>query len=170
MTATATPQSASFHPLDQLSAAEITAVATAVKKSLLANDSSNGGAANGKPRFNVITLAEPPKADLLKFQEQNGDAAALPRRAQVIFMTPESGAGYEAIVELPTPSSEGQTAGEITGEVLSCDALGDSFQPLLSPDDCELAEEIVKLDAGVARLLEERYSITDIGEPYRKVN
>lgn len=73
-------------------------------------------------------------------------------------MIPQSTAAYEAACEI----TEQNEKLEVT--VVSCEPLGEGFQPLLSPDDCDLAERIVKLDAGVAKLLEERYNITDIGE------
>ncbi|CAN0232551.1 unnamed protein product, partial [Ectocarpus sp. 4 AP-2014] len=137
------------HPLDQLSAAEITAVATAIKESEY-DGKPEGPAA---PRFNAITLAEPAKADLLEA------SLVCPRKAQVIFMVSESTAAYEALVEITLATGSDPPV----AAVISCNPLGQGFQPLLSPDDCDLAEKIVKLDAGVAKLLEERYGITDIG-------
>lgn len=80
---------------------------------------------------------------------------------KVIFMISESTAAYEAICEITPPTGDEELP---TAVVVSCEPLGEGFQPLLSPDDCELAEQIVKLDAGVAKLLEERYGVTDIGE------
>lgn len=76
-------------------------------------------------------------------------------------MISESTAAYEAICEITPPAGDEE---QPTALVVSCKPLGEGFQPLLSPDDCDLAEQIVKLDAGVAKLLEERYGITDIGE------
>lgn len=177
------------------------------------------------PRFNVITLAEPAKVDLVAFlSEEKSGAASLPRLSEVNF-------GYkrrqqqrlcfcDAIMHLehpeqPTTYSSTDPAASrrcfcplrstfklplihfvhlgvqghlhdlrvncglrssveitpATGDaelptavVVSCKPLGEGCQPLLSPDDCDLAEQIVKLDAGVAKLLEKRYGITDIGE------
>ncbi|CBN75262.1 amine oxidase [Ectocarpus siliculosus] len=137
------------HPLDQLSAAEITAVATAIKES----DYDGKPEGPAAPRFNAITLAEPAKADLLEA------SLVCPRKAQVIFMCSESTAAYEALVEIMSAAGSDPPV----AAVVSCKPLGQGFQPLLSPDDCDLAEKIVKLDAGVAKLLEERYGITDIG-------
>lgn len=79
-------------------------------------------------------------------------------------MISESTAAYEAICEITPPKGDEELP---TAVVVSWKPLGEGFQPLLSPDDCDLAEQIVKLDAGVAKLLEERYGITDIGEVER---
>ena len=35
-------------------------------------------------------------------------------------------------------------------------------QPLLTPEDCVLAEDIAKADAGVAAMVKEAYGITDL--------
>lgn len=80
---------------------------------------------------------------------------------KVIFMISESTAAYEAICEITPATTDKELP---TAAVVSCKPLGEGFQPLLSPDDCDLAERIVKLDAGVAKLLEERYGITEIGK------
>lgn len=47
-------------------------------------------------------------------------------------------------------------------EVTRCDKLGTGVQPLISPDECFLAEAIVKADPEVAKLLSERYGIEDL--------
>lgn len=67
------------HPLDQLTSAEISAVAAAIK------DSDYGGkpADASAPRFNVITLAEPAKVDLVAFLSEEESATSLPRLSQV---------------------------------------------------------------------------------------
>ena len=75
-------------------------------------------------------------------------------------MVSESTAAYEALMEITTAAGSDPPV----ASVVSCEQLGQGFQPLLSPDDCDLAEKIVKLDAGVANLLEERYGVTDLGE------
>ncbi|CAM9549635.1 unnamed protein product, partial [Hapterophycus canaliculatus] len=140
------------HPLDQLSGSEISAVRAAITQ----GDYAGKPEAVAAPRFNVITLAEPAKVDLVAFQA--GELASLPRMSQVIFMVSETTAAYEALVEIKKVDNGDGPAAIVT----SCAPLGDGFQPLLSPDDCDLAESIVKLDAGVAKLLEERYGIMDI--------
>lgn len=68
------------HPLDQLASAEISAVAAAITESDYAG--KPGGAST--PRFNVITLAEPAKADLVAFLSEEESATSIPRMAQVM--------------------------------------------------------------------------------------
>ena len=154
------------HPLDQLGVEEVKAVAAAVNEFLLWTDYDGKihPPDDGKnhpppcPRFSVITLKEPPKAELLA--RANGFPA--PRRqAHVIFMVPGSGLTYEAtVVIVPAPGG----ASGLVGDVVNCTPLALGTQPLLSPEDFNLAENIVKEDAAVAKLLKERYHITDIGE------
>ncbi|CAM9530669.1 unnamed protein product [Ascophyllum nodosum] len=76
-------------------------------------------------------------------------------------MVPGSGLTYEAtVVIVPAPGG----ASGLVGDVVNCTPLALGTQPLLSPEDFNLAENIVKEDAAVAKLLKERYHITDIGE------
>eukprot|EP00752_Nemacystus_decipiens_P016054 g14351.t2 len=147
------------HPLNQLTSGEISAVAAAIKDSDYDGKPPDASA----PRFNAITLAEPVKLDLVAFLSDEQRATPLPRLSQVIFMISESTAAYEAICEITPPVGDDDEGLLPTAVVVSCKPLGEGFQPLLSPDDCDLAEQIVKLDAGVAKLLDERYGITDIG-------
>ncbi|CAN0406714.1 unnamed protein product, partial [Ectocarpus sp. 12 AP-2014] len=77
------------------------------------------------PRFNAITLAEPAKADLLEA------SLVCPRKAQVIFMVPESTAAYEALVKIASATGSDPPVASL----ISCNPLGQGFQPLLSPDD-----------------------------------
>lgn len=158
------------HPLDQLNAYEIKAAAATVRShaaEISENTETDGAQLSRSVRFNTITLAEPPKAELLAFQTNGkegggvqSDAIAPPmRRAYVIFMVPSSGAAYEAHVALTVDGE-----GEVQGRVMTCDMLPAGAQPLISPDDCDLAERIVKADAGIATLLKERYGITDLGK------
>ena len=63
---------------------------------------------------------------------------------------PADGSAYEIEVLLPD------------GEVTSCEKLPSGTQPLISPDECDMAEDIVKADSEVAALLKERYGIEDL--------
>lgn len=144
------------HPLDQLNASEIRAVAGAVNEYLMRTNYVGKTNPPSAPRFNVITLAEPAKADLLAMAAECTPAP--PRQAGVIFITPTSCTSHEALVDISIQEGVGLTA-----DVVTCLPLAAGVQPLLSPDDCDLAESIVKLDAGVARLLKERYGIVDMG-------
>lgn len=161
----------SAHPLDPLTAAEIKVAGAAVQSRL---------EPTYKARFSIITLLEPPKSELLLFNSQqtsvNGGTAneteTMPssppsRRAQVIFTIPASGVVCEAVVELAAASGGDEDSGEgsmVKGKIISLEELQIGVQPLISPDDCDLAEQIVKADAGVRGLLEQRYGIRDLGE------
>lgn len=69
-------------------------------------------------------------------------------------------------MELAAASGGGEDGedGMVEGKVVSWEELQVGVQPLISPDDCDLAEKIVKADAGMAKLLEQRYGITDLSK------
>ena len=75
------------HPLDPLTAAEIRRTTAA-----LARDAGVGPSF----RFASLTLAEPPKADLLAW----APGAALPRRAAAVVWNRADNRAYEAVVDL----------------------------------------------------------------------
>ena len=147
------------HPLDQLSTTEIKATATAINEFLLWTDYDGKVHPPSNPRFSSITLKEPPKAELLAMLS---GSPVPPRQAQVIFMIPASGRAYEATVNI-VPAPRG--ASGLVGDVVDCILLELGTQPcLLSPDECALAESIVKEDPNLAKLLKEKYGITDTGK------
>ncbi|KAF8068451.1 maoI [Scenedesmus sp. PABB004] len=125
------------HPLDPLSADEVRAAAGACR----ALARAEGWCAGGEElRFNVITLKEPPKRDLLAFEA--GSSPEPPqRRACAILQTPPSSAVFEVDLDL-RPDGTAAPAGWRGVE---------GVQPLASPDDCLLAEEIAKADAQARR-------------------
>ena len=129
------------HPLDPLSVAEVTRAAAAARVH---------GAQLGlaKLRFNTVTLAEPPKRALLAFEHAGGPRP--PRRALCVLHTPPNADVIEALVALP---AEGADAVD-DWKVLPGDQL--AGQPLATPDDCLLAEAVVRADPGVTALLLER--------------
>lgn len=145
----------STHPLDDLTATEIAAASAAVKKNLKAS-SSEGGVY--KIRFNYITLAEPPKRVLMAYLAGNGDVLEPEREAEVLYSLPSAAISYKAIVRLDVDS----VRGDIEGTVISTHAIPEKCQPLFSPDDCNLAETIVKSDLTVVALLKSRYGIEDL--------
>jgi hypothetical protein len=53
-------------------------------------------------------------------------------------------------------------SGAAEGVVTRQAELPKGCQPLLTPDDCDLAEKITKADPKVAKLLKDRYGITDL--------
>lgn len=142
------------HPLDQLSAAEITqAAALATKYATSVSKPS--------PRFNTITLAvrytkharktpstsipkEPTKAQLIAF---NKSGTVPPRCAFCILQFPPSLDIVEATIDLPA------------GKVLQWINVPNA-QPVATPDDCFAAEAIAKQDETVKKLLAAR-GITD---------
>jgi Cu2+-containing amine oxidase len=108
------------HPLDDLSTAEIAAVAAAVRAAITVHTIGNE-----EVRFNYITLAEPEKKALLAFGA--GSAPPPPRAAEVLVSLPAKGASFKAFVALPS------------GAVTSMEPIPDGCQPLFSPDDCDMA-------------------------------
>lgn len=129
-----------MHPLDQLTCDEIAQAADIARTNI-------GG--NVRTRFVCISLAEPTKAELAAFE--SGAGAPL-RAAECVLLLPESGETREMIVDLAA------------GQVHSVKVLPAGTIAMFTPDDCFLAERIVKEDAGVRRLLDERYGITDMDE------
>jgi primary-amine oxidase len=88
----------------------------------------------------------------VNFAEPNHSAAttAEPRHAEVIVLTPQTGIASELLVNLDTST------------VAKRVDLPKGLQPSLTPDDCNLAEAIVKASPLVREALQQRYGITDI--------
>jgi primary-amine oxidase len=95
-------------------------------------------------RFVSISLAEPPKQDYIQ-------GIPTPRCAEVVALNPHSGIASEYKVNL-----------ELDRVVFAKD-LPKGVQPLLTPEDCDLAEAIVQSSPEVAAVMKERYGITDMG-------
>ncbi|CAG7837998.1 unnamed protein product [Allacma fusca] len=116
-----------MHPLDNLTAQEISSVSLLIKQKL---------ASATKTVFNSITLQEPPKAVLLPFL--NGEIQDdIPRRALAILIEKGTGNVTEVVVNLTSKVIETWTIVE------------KGYQPTLSPDDCFDAERIAKSDPKV---------------------
>ena len=155
------------HPLDDLTADERTAAASAVKQHLLDAvfaATTTSDTEEQELRFNYVTLAEPPKDALLAYNLSSGDSTAakplLQREAEVLVSVPSRGASFKVFVNLDALSTPDEETEEAA--VTSCEPIPDGCQPLFSPDDCDLAESIVKADPGVAELLKTRYGIDDL--------
>jgi primary-amine oxidase len=131
------------HPLDPLSSDEIKIIAASIKKYALAQDIPF-------LRFNVITLKEPPKKELLAYDADPTSPPSFPRQAFCILQTPPKSGALEAVVTLGTDAAT----------VVSWE-IKEGVQPLATPDDCFDAEAIVKADPTVQKLLAEKYGITD---------
>lgn len=93
-------------------------------------------------RFVAISLAEPPK----------GTPPSTTRQAEVLFLNTATGIASHVLVELDASSPK----------ILQVEELPKGVQPLLTPDDCTLAEEISKNSPIVQEALKERYGITDM--------
>lgn len=118
------------HPLDPLTASEITCAAGAVRASF----------APAHVRFCSISLREPSLGQL------RAPDRPLPRQADVVLILPQEAAAFEVLVE--------------DGVVVQKETLPEGTQPPFSPDDCFLAEKIVKDEIGdVVRV---RYGIDDL--------
>jgi len=137
-----------LYPLDPLNAAETAAAAEGARAALAEAIASAGG----ELRFNSVALREPPKVELAAWKAGVGPKPA--RLVDVCVVLPGSGRAHEVALALPS--------GGGAPEVVSSKTLPADAQPLLSPADCELAEEVAKGDARVAELLAERYGITDL--------
>ncbi|KAL4418888.1 hypothetical protein ABPG77_010057, partial [Micractinium sp. CCAP 211/92] len=131
------------HPLDPLSAAEMTAAADACRARAAVEGVE-------RLRFNTITLKEPLKKELLAWYKAGCPAEeAPPRQAFCILQTP---AAVEVEVALGPDGPAKVTAWTpVPGA-----------QPLASPDDCFEAEAIAKADPGVLKLLRETYGVEDV--------
>ncbi|WIA35530.1 hypothetical protein OEZ86_003956 [Tetradesmus obliquus] len=137
------------HPLDQLTPAEISRASAAVRRHAAA------AGVTGALRFNTIMLQEPPKAELLAYQQRRGPRPE--RRALVWVLNPPCGDFYEAVVALP----EGVAAAAAAADVVRTWTKVEGVQPTTTPDDCSLAEHIIMADPRIRQLLAERYGITD---------
>lgn len=129
------------HPLDPLSADEISLASKIVK-------AYTGLSADNVVkylRFVAISLQEPPKKEYIS-------GSPTKRRAEIVTLDPATTLGAEYVVDL-----ESQT-------VVSHKILEKGQQPLLTPEDCELAESIVQSSKEVRRVLQDRYGISDIAK------
>ena len=72
------------------------------------------------------------------------------RAAEVLVLNTQTGIATEVILNLPNNS------------ILKYVDLPPGTQPMLTPDDCFLAENIVKQSKEVQMVLMERYGITDV--------
>lgn len=114
-------------------------VSSALTPSEISTASSTVKAAlGGDVRFVAISLAEGSKY-----------ATSKPRQVDVIVLKP-NGLGCEVLVDLASQS------------VVSSKDLVKGVQPMFTPEDCDLAEEIAKSSPELKKAVEERYGITNI--------
>ncbi|KAG7372128.1 copper amine oxidase [Nitzschia inconspicua] len=127
------------HPLDPLSADEITHAAAAVRNHLgLSPDNTVQHL-----RFVSVSLNEPPKKDYIQGNKT-------PRKAEIVALNPVTGIASEYKVDLDA------------GRVVDAKDLPKGVQPLLTPEDCDLAEAIVQSSPEVAAAMRDRYNIIDM--------
>ncbi|KAG1660812.1 hypothetical protein FOA52_010236 [Chlamydomonas sp. UWO 241] len=142
---------ATAYPLDPLCADEIKAAAAACRAH---------GAASGASqiRFNVISLKEPSKVELVAFtraEASGAPTAAPPRRAFCILQLPGLAGVVEVTVKLPG-GGNGAPATVESWTVI------EGVQALATPDDCIEAEAIAKADPRVIAMLKDKYGVTDM--------
>ena len=123
--------------LCSLTPEEITQAASLIRQDFAKKKNDNIEAADSV-RFVSISLAEAPS---LKQDE---------RIVEAIILDTTTGLGSEISLSLTHAT------------ILSTNQLGKGVQPLLTPDDCDLAESISKASPEVQRALAERYGITDM--------
>jgi primary-amine oxidase len=126
------------HPLDPLSAIEIENASSIVRSYLgFTNE------ANNSLRFVSVSLLEPPKQDYIA-------GIKVARQAEIVSLNPMTGIASEYQVDLET------------SEVVSSVNLPKGVQPLLTPEDCDLAEKIVQTSKQIADIMSDRCGITDM--------
>lgn len=125
-TASAAPPPPPAHPLDPLSVAEIKAVVQVVK--------AKYGADADKISFNTVTLKEPTKRSFLDWKEKNGP---VPSRL-AFFVILESGKPgvQEGVVDIPNL-------------YLSNLKHVHGVQPILTVEDLQTTEDVIRNDPGV---------------------
>lgn len=136
------------HPLDELSAPEVSQTVKTVK--LYAEKAV--GISVDAIRWNVVTLQEPRKKELLAYEAAPSFDTLPPRLALVILHTPPEPGVAEVLVRLADGGG---------GTVLSWTKI-EGVHALATPDDCFDAEALVKADPQVRALLEEVYGVTDM--------
>lgn len=132
---------AEVHPLDPLTSEEIKA-ASSIVQSFLGLTPEN---VVQQLRFVAVSLAEPPKKDYLAGNKT-------PRTAEVVALNPTTGLAAEYKVDLEA------------WKVSFSKELPKGVQPLLTPEDCDLAEAIVQSSPEMAAIMKERYGITDMSK------
>ena len=102
-----------------------------------------------KLRFVAVSLKEPSTIDVIKAQESDGDVT-ISRQAEAVTVNPITGLASEFVVDIATM------------EVIKSKVLAPGTQPMFSPDDLTLVEEMIQSSEVVAAALKERYGIEDM--------
>lgn len=126
-TSSVAPPPVPKHPLDPLSPLEIRFVTQLVKKKF-----------SKKVNFNTVTLREPMKNAYYEWKEKN---TSLPRIAYVVVIEDGQSGLHEAVVDITN------------AHVLSVTKV-EGVQPILTPHDLQITEEIVRNDPEVIKQCE----------------
>jgi len=127
-----------------LSADEIRAVVAAVRDGRRASASSTSSSSSPSPlRFVAVTRKE----------DEGTEHGARSRAADVLTLDPSTGLATEHVVSLSVAAGDGK---KIAAQIVSSVTLPAGVQPMLTPDDCDLAEQIVQQSPEVAELLKKR--------------
>ena len=133
-------RSPSLSPLDPLTPQEISKASSAVR--IFMKDASES------IRFVAVSLREPSPGEIASSFSSSGDGSAPRRLAEVLVLDPTTGLATEFVVH--------------GDDVVESRMLPSGTQPMLTPDDCLLAEDICKSSAEVRTALRERYGFVDM--------
>ena len=133
-------RSPSLSPLDPLTPQEISKASSAVR--IFMKDASES------IRFVAVSLREPSPGEIASSFSSSGDGSAPRRLAEVLVLDPTTGLATELVVH--------------GDDVVESRMLPSGTQPMLTPDDCLLAEDICKSSAEVRTALRERYGFVDM--------
>ncbi|KAK0550633.1 peroxisomal copper amine oxidase [Tilletia horrida] len=146
----ATHPASTQHPLDPPTAQEVEAATSALRKWQSANGINN-------PKFVIVMLHEPPKADLLAALNWSGTVSKsnvssfdeIERVFEVHFIDVLNGNAYEAYVDMSSSSSSSAAT------VREVKKLPEGVQPALTPEELCSAEQMIRDDPRVVKLLQE---------------
>jgi primary-amine oxidase len=118
---------AQSHPLDPLTREEIVKAVAIVQ------------ATHSSLAFNAITLWEPRKIEMMRWLEGDGNDPPRPRRIADVVMIGRGSKVYDGLVDL-----------EEEGKILSW-ALTEGVQPLITMEDLQIVESVVRKDPAVIK-------------------
>mmetsp|Transcript_2244 Transcript_2244/g.3852 ORF Transcript_2244/g.3852 Transcript_2244/m.3852 type:complete len:706 (-) Transcript_2244:194-2311(-) len=142
------------HPLDPLHGEEIRRAAKCTQTKI------QDLYGNVVLRFSTITLLEPNRTDLNGNESKN--QKDVDRVAEVVVMVPSTGRTHKLTVKLGSFESTSFNHRDVPPEVLSHVELPLGIQPCFTPEDCFLAEDIVKRDEEVQKRLRDEYNLIDL--------
>eukprot|EP00957_Ditylum_brightwellii_P112394 8569057-Ditylum_brightwellii.AAC.1 len=132
-----------YHLLDPLTAPEIKSTASAVKRTL--NDNII--------QFVIISLNKRKTVDLLAYDNNQSTNESLEQRAEVVVLNPSTEIASKLTAYL---NNDADAVVESNTELLS------GVQPMLTSDDCDLAEANAKASSEGQAAVLEHYRITDV--------